>query len=407
MTSYTQVFGGSTIQSADVSYRAVTLAANTQLYWPSSWVDSGDIVAKIMDVTPSAGSLYFTMDDATLISTGEVGLFRNLGAVPFSVKSYTGTTVATIASGGAVYLYLTDNSTQGGTWQQFQFGIGSTTIDASALAGSGIVALANTLNQSHPVATKAANYTLVAGDRAQTIVWTGGSGTFAVTAAATLGDNWFAVVKNGGSGTLTIDPNASETVDGATTASLSVNDACFLICSGTAFWTIGLGRNVTISYTKLTKSVAGSADVTLTAAEAANLLQEYTGILTGNINVIVPTSVGIYHVFNNTTGAYSLTVKTVAGTGVAVTQATRTLLDCDGVNVVLPLSAGTGTVTSVASGTGLTGGPVTTTGTISIATTGVVAGSYNAPVVAVNAQGQITSATAGEVFLRDFAVWGQ
>jgi hypothetical protein len=347
------------------------------------------------------------MDDATLVSTGEVGLFRNLGAVAFSIKDYSGSVVASIAAGAAVYLYLTGNSTQAGTWQQFQFGVGATTIDASALAGSGIVALANTLNQSHPVATKAANYTLVVGDRAQTIVWTGGSGTFAVTAAATLGDNWFAVVKNGGSGTLTIDPNASETVDGATTASLSVNDACFLVCSGTAFWTIGLGRNVTITYTKLTKSVAGAADVTLTASEAANMLHEYTGILTGNISVIVPTSVGLYHVFNNTTGAYSLTVKTVAGTGVAVTQATRTLLDCDGVNVVLPLSAGTGTVTSVAAGAGMTGGPVTTTGTLAVADTGVVAGDYNAPVLTINSRGQASAAESGELFLRNFSVWGQ
>jgi hypothetical protein len=385
----------------------VALSAATQLYWPSSWVNTSDIVAKIMDVTPSAGSLYFTMDDATLVSTGEVGLFRNLGAVAFSIKDYSGSVVASIAAGAAVYLYLTGNSTQAGTWQQFQFGVGATTIDASALAGSGIVALANTLNQSHPVATKAANYTLVVGDRAQTIVWTGGSGTFAVTAAATLGDNWFAVVKNGGSGTLTIDPNASETVDGATTASLSVNDACFLVCSGTAFWTIGLGRNVTITYTKLTKSVAGAADVTLTASEAANMLHEYTGILTGNISVIVPTSVGLYHVFNNTTGAYSLTVKTVAGTGVAVTQATRTLLDCDGVNVVLPLSAGTGTVTSVAAGAGMTGGPVTTTGTLAVADTGVVAGDYNAPVLTINSRGQASAAESGELFLRNFSVWGQ
>jgi hypothetical protein len=215
------------------------------------------------------------------------------------------------------------------------------------------------------------------------------------------------VVKNGGSGTLTIDPNASETVDGATTASLSVNDACFLVCSGTAFWTIGLGRNVTITYTKLTKSVAGAADVTLTASEAANMLHEYTGILTGNISVIVPTSVGLYHVFNNTTGAYSLTVKTVAGTGVAVTQATRTLLDCDGVNVVLPLSAGTGTVTSVAAGAGMTGGPVTTTGTLAVADTGVVAGDYNAPVLTINSRGQASAAESGELFLRNFSVWGQ
>lgn len=54
-------------------------------------------------------------------------------------------------------------------------------------------------------------------------------------------------------------------------------------------------------------------------------------------------------------------------------------------------------VTSIATGTGLTGGPITSTGTISIANTTVVAGTYGSssavPVFVVNAQGQITSVT--------------
>jgi trimeric autotransporter adhesin len=55
-----------------------------------------------------------------------------------------------------------------------------------------------------------------------------------------------------------------------------------------------------------------------------------------------------------------------------------------------------GTVSNVATGTGLTGGPITTTGTISLANTTVTAGSYgNASTVGnftVNAQGQLTAA---------------
>jgi len=57
----------------------------------------------------------------------------------------------------------------------------------------------------------------------------------------------------------------------------------------------------------------------------------------------------------------------------------------------------TGGVTQVNTGTGLTGGPITSTGTISIANTGVTAATYGSATesaqIAVNAQGQITSAS--------------
>jgi trimeric autotransporter adhesin len=62
------------------------------------------------------------------------------------------------------------------------------------------------------------------------------------------------------------------------------------------------------------------------------------------------------------------------------------------------ITAGQGTITNIATGTGLFGGPIATAGTISITATGVTSGIYgnatNAPVIAVNAQGQITSASS-------------
>jgi hypothetical protein len=90
------------------------------------------------------------------------------------------------------------------------------------------------------------------------------------------------------------------------------------------------------------------ADYTLSATEGGqalgNMAFSFTGSLSGARNIIVPTNQKLYAVQNNTTGGFSLTVKTAGGSGVAVAVSATlySLLYCDGTNVVAVGGAGGG-----------------------------------------------------------------
>jgi hypothetical protein len=336
--SFISPFTGNVIQPTDVSFRAITLSANTTLSWPINGNATDNYAARIMNVTATAGSLTLRMPPANQASVGEDALIRNVGANTFTVADYDGNTIATVSAGQAKYIYITTNANTAGTWGLISFGVGASNVDAAALAGNGLKAIATTLNTAFSVTTFGSSYTAVAGDRAETYVWTGGAGTLTLSSASTLGNDWFMVVRNGGTGTLTVSPTGGDLINGSATVALQPADSCFITCSGTAFFTVGLGKSTQFNFTQLTKAVT-SGTVTLTSAEASNVIQKYTGTLSGNVTVEIPPTIQVYYVTNQTDGTganYTITFETgvPGGATATVPAGEQVILLCDSVNVL-------------------------------------------------------------------------
>jgi hypothetical protein len=119
-------------------------------------------------------------------------------------------------------------------------------------------------------------------------------------------------------------------------------------------------------------NVAGSSNVTLTSNNSTtntddsttddqvhNAILEFTGALTGNINVFTDAVESKYTVFNNTSGSYSLTFAPTGGTGVELTQGTKTFVYTDGTTMV-DIMANLGAVN--ASSLSVNNSPVATAG---------------------------------------------
>ena len=335
--SYNSPFTGNVIQPTDVSYRRIILTTDLQLEWPINGTTTDDAAARIMEVSTASTANELWMPPANQASVGQDALIRNVGAVALLVKDYTGlNTIVSIAAGEAQYIYITANPTTAGTWGIIAYGIGSSGADAATLAGYGLLAIGQTLNQSQPVTTFSSDYTALTTDRSNTYVWTGGAGTLTLSSASTLGDNWFMFLRNGGTGALTVSGTGGNTINGSASLIFQPSDSAIIVCNGSTFYTVGLGKSTQFAFTQLTKSVV-TGTYTLTSAEASNVIQKYTGTLTGNVTIIVPQTVQVYYVQNATNaGAFTLTISTgVGGSSTATVAAgNQATLICDSVNLL-------------------------------------------------------------------------
>lgn len=127
-----------------------------------------------------------------------------------------GTSALQVVAPGTSGNVLTSNGT---TWVS----------QALAATGSEIIRVARTSNTA-----------LTSANKGNLIDITSGTFTQTFNACSTLGNGWFVYIQNSGTGDITLDPNASETIDGLTSYIMYPGEVRLVQCDGTALRTIVL-----------------------------------------------------------------------------------------------------------------------------------------------------------------------
>jgi hypothetical protein len=358
VTSFTQVFGGGTLDPAQPSYKAYTATSSITTVWPIEASTSQNVVAAINDISfGTATGLSLTLPPANQVSVGYNMLFNNVGTSAFTVLANGGGTILTATSGAAWSAYVTDNSTASGAYRVYQAGAGTSSASAGTLAGLGIKAITTTLNQEYPAYTFAVSTLITAAYRAATVLYTGGAGVFTFDPLATLTTGWFVNLVNQGTGALVITP-PSGTIDGSATKTMNPGDSCIVTTNGSNMFTVGFGQDAVYAFSFITISLAGfSGNYTLSGSELNKTAIQFTGAIVGAVNIIVPLIAQQYWVDNSTTGGTGFTflVKTSTQTGGAAvtndgTSARREILYCNATIVVNADTTGLSTPLAIGDG---------------------------------------------------------
>ena len=391
MTTYTNPYTGQTISPSQVGYESLTISTNTALSWPINGTPTSNVVANIIEVTATVASLQLQLPPATQVSVGQAVIIRNVGTggnFAFTVTDTSGNTIVNIAlsASGSVsntyYVYLTNNTTANGVWTNVAMGIGTSSASAGSLAGAGLTAIANTLNESTSVVPFSANYTFITADRATLFPWVGGSGTATLPNPLLVGAGWLVLVKNNGTGILTvtatgagsayttvIDPlvPGSLTPGGSSSVQVQIANSSIFVTDGTYWYTYSLAQTNVFNYTQLVVNVNSpslTSPYQMSAAFAKNVIQEFTGVLSANLLVLLPPTVQLYSLRNLTTGGYSLTfgISNSAGTaaiGTTIVVPTNQAIIAigDGTNLYNANSATTSFISALQLGNGTAANP--------------------------------------------------
>lgn len=210
-----------------------------------------DMLVEVGNAATSASAASASASSAAGYAAALSGTSSTSTTIGTGSKSFTASTGKQWAVGQYLYLARAAAPTvyMAGQVTAYNSGTGALTVDVTATNGSGtftdwVITLGGAKGTTGSInslaeSSKSSAYTLASGDLG-TILRLTATFTLAFTAAATLGAGWWCYLSNEGSGDITLDPNASEQIDGLTSFVMYPGEVRKVWCDGSAFRSVVL-----------------------------------------------------------------------------------------------------------------------------------------------------------------------
>lgn len=305
MPTYVSPFTGTVVTPTDVTYYPLSFSTDQTLAWEQSVNPPEAPAARIMDCVAASAGLTVTLPPANEATQGIDILFRNLGAFTFTIEDNAGGQSITIAPGISKYLYLSDNTSVAGVWQNVTFAAGTSYADATTLAGAGLTSLSGKLAVTQNISDITATPVINDVSRATTYNWNGGVGTINLPVPSTISTGWFIGFRNNGTGTLTITPPSPALINGQNSIETNPGDSGFIMydVSTLGYITLGWQTSANVSFTAATYDVDAVPTDSLSLVAFAPIIQTYiaqSGTRTTTLDVTLPAITQLYVLVNET-----------------------------------------------------------------------------------------------------------
>lgn len=172
--------------------------------------------------------------------------------------------------------------------------IDSPTFTGNVTLPDGTVVSANAPIERLDRVSRTANITIEKSNRGNLVDIVSGTFTQAFASAATLGAGWWCYLRNSGTGDITLDPNGTETIDGAATLPVISGDVLIIQCDGVALRSlpVSLAAREIIAFDERASGVNGdSSTIGVWTTRTLNTLRQNTipgASLSGNQITLPP-----------------------------------------------------------------------------------------------------------------------